>query len=106
MSTKGKREPTTSKAAETEKVMRKVVDLIELAADDTGSPEESRTAAVQAIKLMKEHELVVMPSADVENIKQIAGEARQLQRQAREQRNQNMMLGAIGGFLASRFIRL
>jgi hypothetical protein len=85
------------------KVLEKVHNLVKLAA--SGDSEEARTAAVQATKLMKEHELVLVPRAEIERVeKMIAGHAA-LARQQQEQTTQKMMIAGLAGLFLSKQLK-
>jgi hypothetical protein len=81
------------------KVLEKVHNLVKLAASAEG--EEARTAAVQATKLMKEHELVLIPRSEIERVEKAIEGARALARQQQNEGMQKMLIGgAVGLFLA------
>jgi hypothetical protein len=85
------------------KVLEKVHNLVKLAA--SGDSEEARTAAVQATKLMKEHELVLVPRAEIERVeKMIAGHAA-LARQQEAQTTQKMMIAGLAGLFLSKQLK-
>jgi hypothetical protein len=80
------------------KVLEKVHNLVKLAASGD-------TAAVQATKLMKEHELVLVPRAEIERVeKMIAGHAA-LARQQQEQTTQKMMIAGLAGLFLSKQLK-
>jgi|HubBroStandDraft_5_1064220.scaffolds.fasta_scaffold572190_2 cobalamin biosynthesis protein CbiD len=84
------------------KTLEKVGNLIKLAngADD----EEARTAAIQAAKMMKEHELVLVPRSELERVQKVVQGAQALQATMQKEKLQNMAIGAMAGvFLGKQF---
>jgi hypothetical protein len=83
--------------------IEKVRKLVKLAqSEDNGEPtEEARTAAVQAVRLMKEHDLVLLPQDELRRVEQrIEG----LQRAMKEKSQKDMILGGLlGAVLAKQF---
>ncbi len=77
--------------------LEKVQKLVRLAA--SGDSEEARTAAMQATRLMKEHELVLVPRSEIERIEKMVDGARQLAEAQKSEKMQNMAIGAFAGFL-------
>jgi hypothetical protein len=82
--------------ASTHEVLEKVQKLVRLAASD--NEEEARTAAMQATRLMKEHELVLVPRSEIERIEKVIGDARELATTSKGEATQKMMIGALAGF--------
>ena len=82
---------------EPESVVEKARALLKLAADDPDS-EESRTAAVKVVQLMKAHDLVLVPKNLVEDSLKKIGEATALAQKAEQEKMQNMLIGAAAGF--------
>ena len=78
-------------------VVEKCRKLLKLAVDDPES-EESRTAAVAVVQLMKENDLVLVHKDVIESSLKRVGEANELVRKAEAEKIQNMMLGAAAGF--------
>ena len=78
-------------------VVDKARALLKLAADKPDS-EESRTAAVKVVMLMKEHNLVLVPKDLVEDSLKRVGEATALAQKAEQEKMQNMLIGAAAGF--------
>lgn len=77
--------------------LEKVQKLIRLATSD--NEEEARSAAIQATRLMKEHELVLVPRSEIERIEKVIGEAQSLAASSKQESMQKMMLGALAGYL-------
>lgn len=80
------------------KVLDKVGKLVKLAQADDES-EESRTAAIQACGLMKEHELVLVPMSEIQRAQSMLAEARELARKSEGEVNQKMMIAGIAGMM-------
>lgn len=77
--------------------LERVQKLVRLAA--SGDTEEARTAAMQATRLMKEHELVLVPRSEIERIERMVSGAQQLAESQKSEKMQNMAIGALAGFL-------
>jgi len=82
---------------EPQSVVDKAQALLKLAADDPDS-EESRTAAVKVVMMMKENGLVLVPRSVVEDSLKRIGEATAIAQKAEQEKMQNMLLGAAAGF--------
>lgn len=92
--------------AKTVAALEKVSKLVELAHENENT-DEARNAALIAVNLMHEHQLCVIPRAEIERLKKHIEGTNALARDAKEQRMQNMLLGgALGMMLAkSGFLR-
>lgn len=87
--------------ANSKDVVEKVMHLGKLALseeEDGESTEEARTAAVKALRLMKENDLVVMPRAEVEKV--IAGKKELAEAEAKA--NKNLLMGLAIGFFGGK----
>lgn len=73
-------------------------NLVALAQDDEKS-EESRTAAVKAVQLMRKHDLHIVSGTDLKKNEQIVAEARALAAESKAENSKAMLLGALGGYL-------
>lgn len=87
-----------------EKVLQQVRDLVKLANDDEDS-EESRTAAMKATRMMKQHELVLIPKSEIDRVQKMVEGAQQLARQHASERNQDRMMGGIVGLLLAKQLK-
>jgi hypothetical protein len=86
---------TSDKAdAETVETVQK---LIELALDDANE-EESRTAAVKAVQMMKKHDLHIISGEDMRKAETLIGEARDLAKASKDDNRKNMLIGAALGY--------
>jgi len=85
------------------KVLEKVHNLVKLAA--SGDTEEARTAAVQATKLMKEHELVLVPKTEIDRVQKMVEGAQALARQHAAEATQKMLIGGVVGLLLSKQLK-
>jgi len=86
---------------ELQAVIEKVMNLGKLALSKDGdgdSSEEARTAAVKAIQLMKEHNLVVIPREEFDRV--VAGQKELAA--ANEKANRNLMMGLAIGFFGGK----
>jgi hypothetical protein len=89
----------TRDVAKTIETVQKLVTLaVSEAASDDGT-EAGRTAAMQAAKLIAEHELVCVPKADLDRARAQVEGARNLARQTQAEGQKNMLLGAALGFM-------
>jgi hypothetical protein len=86
------------------KTLDKVGDLIKLAND--GDTEEARTAAMKAVALMKQHELVLVPKSEIERIQKVVAGAQALERTMKEEKIQNMVIGGLAGVLLGKQFKL
>jgi hypothetical protein len=86
------------------KVLEKVHNLVKLAA--SGDTEEARTAAVQATRMMKEHELVLVPRSEIERVEKMVQGAQQLARETRQDGTQKMLIGGIVGMLLGKQLKI
>jgi muramoyltetrapeptide carboxypeptidase LdcA involved in peptidoglycan recycling len=93
-------------AMASKKSVEKVQDLMRLASDSATAKEEARTAAMTAVRIMQEEGLTVVSAADLEEVRKRIHGAKLALKKARDGENQKLMMGAIGGLLASRFLRL
>lgn len=85
------------------KVLEKVHNLVKLAA--SGDNEEARTAAVQATRLMKEHELVLVPKSEIDRVQKMIDGAQALAREHKADTSQKMLLAGIAGVLLSKQLK-
>lgn len=85
------------------KVLQKVGDLVRLA--NSADEEEARTAAIQATKLMKEHELMLVPRSELERIKTMVSGANALAKQYKDEAQQKMLIGALAGLAAAKVLK-
>ena len=86
------------------KMLEKVGNLIKLANGQDN--EEARTAAMQATKLMKEHELVLVPKSEIDRIQKVVEGAQALQQTMQKEKLQNMALGALAGVFLGTQLKL
>src|SRR5271167_2482072 len=93
--------PTTDKVNGSDpKVLETVGKLIALA--NGADEEEARTAAMQATKLMKQHELVLVPRAEIERVQKLVEGARALATTQKAETQQKMIIAGIAGMLLSK----
>jgi hypothetical protein len=102
MSTR-KAEPPPANETKAPAPTERLAKLVALAADGDGSSEESRNAAVQALRLMREHDLIIVSAAEHAAARASVGEARELIRKVQQRSaTRNTMIGVGIGLLASR----
>lgn len=92
---RGKRTPPT-----TEEVIGKVNKLISLAQSD--NEDEARNAALQAVRLMSEHKLSLVPKDDLDRAMKFVEGAREMARVAKEEGLKKLALGAVMGALLAK----
>ena len=93
----------TSKRADRDSnrnILEKVQGLVRLAQD--GDDEENRTAAAQAVQLMKQYELVLVPKSEIERVERVVEEANKVVSEQRDERTKNMAMGALAGFVLAK----
>jgi len=88
---------TPKKAKDIREVMEKVRDLAKLAERDDS--EEARNAAVKAIKLLRQHEIVMIPKHELEKMASKVNGAIEAERKINEQKTMNIVMGFVGGLL-------
>jgi hypothetical protein len=86
------------------KVLEKVHNLVKLAA--SGDTEEARTAAVAATKMMKEHELVLVPKSEIDRVQKLIEGAQALAATQKADGTQKMVIGGIVGVLLAKQLKL
>ncbi len=85
----------TSDAVET---VQKLVALAQSVED--GEPtQEARTAAVKAIKLMKENDLVVVAKADMEAAVKAVEGVENMRKRLKKAKQDGMVMGALGALI-------
>lgn len=102
--TNAEEKKNTRKPKDAADVMSKVRDLAALALSD--DEEEARTAAVQAIRLLKKHEIVMLPKTELERLISRVEGAAQLEKVAKQEKLQNILMGALGGMLFGSKLKL
>jgi hypothetical protein len=97
--------PTQAKPEAVQKTVETVQHLIALAQDEGTTDEEARTAALRAVRLMKENSLSVI-GGDASAIEEALSGAQKAVETARaevaaerQQGKQKMILGAVAGFV-------
>ncbi len=91
---------STSTTAPTKDDLERVGKL--LALGRSGDTEEARTAAIKAVQLMKDYQLVLVPQAEIDRIKTVVGEATALAAKSESESTQKMVLSALAGFLLAK----
>ena len=85
--------PTTSS-----EVIEKVQKLVALASDKGAAEEEARSAALQAVRLMGDNDLTVVPKGDLESVQKSVEGMRIELREARKRETAKMLIGGAIGF--------
>lgn len=95
----------SSRNGTSDAILAKIEKLVALATDtDDDDNEEARTAAVQAVRLMREHDLALVPKKDLDNARQFVEGAQALARKADQAKWQHMGIGfAAAMFLNKKF---
>lgn len=91
-------------ASTTVDVLEKIEKLVALAqTDDKGKPtEEARTAAVTAIKLLKDNDLVIVPREKLEAAEKAVEGAKAMRLEAKKAKRDGMLVGAALGLFAGK----
>jgi hypothetical protein len=86
---------TKSKPDSGKQIIDRVQKLVNLAQSvEDGEPtEEARTAAIQAVRLMNEHQLTVVPQVELENVQKVIAGAQAAMRKASSERTKNIAIG-------------
>lgn len=92
----------TSTTEELKDVVERVQDLCRLAQSDNEN--EARNSALKAVQLMNQHELAFVPRAQLESAMKTVEGAREMVKQAKQEKMQNMLVGGLlGAFLSKQF---
>ena len=103
MATKGNKESSAAPAEDSKAIVERVQDLCKLAASDNEN--EARSAAMQAVRLMNEHELAFVPRKDLDRAMKMIDGAQALAKSAEEKANQKLVVGLVAGaFLGKQFL--
>lgn len=81
-------------------ILKRVGDLVKLAQSD--NEEEARNAAMQATRLMKEHQLVLVPQSELERVQKVIGDVRALAAKHEADGQQKLIMGTLLGFVVSK----
>lgn len=87
------------------KTLDKLGALVRLANDKPEDSEEARTAAMTVVHMMKEHELVIIPRAELERIKTVVGAANALAKRHQEEAQSKMVMAGLAGLMASKMLK-
>jgi hypothetical protein len=91
-----------SNATDMQATCTKVSNLVRLASNESTPPEEARNAALAATQAMASADLVVVPRSELERIKTVVEGASKLAKAAKEEKRNNLIMGAVAGFAASK----
>jgi hypothetical protein len=95
--------PTETNTKTTTDIVERVQNLCRLAQNENEN--EARNAAMQAVRLMNEHDLAFVPKADLEKAMKAISGAQELAKQAKAESTKNMLLGGlIGAFVGKKFL--
>jgi hypothetical protein len=81
-----------------EDIIERVEQLVSLAGNNN-EPNEAASAAMMAVRLMREHELTVLPKKDLEAAQQVINGAQELVKRAEDKANGRLVMGVIAGML-------
>ncbi|HBZ69303.1 MAG TPA: hypothetical protein DEP35_06005 [Deltaproteobacteria bacterium] len=87
------------------KELAQVAALVKLANDNPKS-EESRTAAIKLAQKIKENRLVMIPESEIERVKTMVGEAKELTERHSQSKMQDMFFGGIIGAMLSKQLKI
>jgi len=80
-----------------EKTVETVQKLLALAQDESNE-QEARSAAVKAVRIMKEANLAVVAQSELERMQKVVGEARDMVLESKKESRKNMVLGGLLGY--------
>lgn len=80
-------------------VLKKVQDLIKLSQSD--NEDEARTAAMQATRLMAQHQLVLVPQSELDRVNGAIKDMQAQMQSAKDESTKRMLIGAVLGFAAA-----
>lgn len=80
-------------------VLKKVHDLIKLSQSD--NEDEARTAAMQATRLMAQHQLVLVPQSELDRVNEAVRDMQRKMDEAKDDGTKRMLIGAVLGFAAA-----
>jgi phosphoserine phosphatase len=83
----------------TQTMVEKVQKLVALASDGDEDSEEARTAALQAVRLMKEHNLAVIDEDALNKAMKLVEGARDLAKNAKAEGQKQILIGAALGYV-------
>lgn len=78
-------------------VMTQLEKCLALAVDNENE-NEARNAAMKAVHLMTDHDIVPVPKADIDRAKKFVEGAQALAKQVQGEKQKNMMIGGLIGF--------
>jgi len=87
-----------------QETVTKVERLMDLALDKAATDEESRTAALTAVQILREAKLVLVSPADLERAKKAIDGATAIARSAKKKAQEKMILGVALGFFGSQYV--
>ena len=81
-------------------VLKRVTALIQRAQSPTGEDdEEARTSAMQAARMLKDHQLVVVPKSEIERVEQAIRHAHEIAKKSKDEAQQKLIMGVLGGLM-------
>lgn len=80
-------------------VLKKVQDLIKLSQSD--NEDEARTAAMQATRLMAQHQLVLVPQSELDRVNSAVRDLQEKVTKAKDDHTKQLLIGAALGFAAA-----
>jgi len=86
--------------------LARVEKLFRLATDKNANEEEARTAALACVRLMKDEELTVIPSTELETVKKKIGEMTQTMEKMKKAMDRQFMKGIGVALIGSKLLKL
>ena len=81
-------------------VLKRVTALIQRAQSPTDEDdEEARSAAMQAARMLKEHQLVVVPKTEIERVEAAIRHAHDIAKKSKDEAQQKLIMGVLGGLM-------
>jgi hypothetical protein len=92
--------------AASSETLKKVQDLVGLALNEGAAEGEARNAAVEALRLIKSENLVLVSKEDFDRVAQQVQGARQEAQKARSSANSRVVVGLLIGLVAAKKFKL
>jgi hypothetical protein len=86
-----------------QETVSKIERLIDLALDKSTTQEESRTAAITAVQILREAKLTFVSAEDLDRAKKAIDGATAIARNAQKKAQEKLVLGAVLGFVGARY---
>jgi len=86
-----------------QETLSKIERLFDLALDPAATDEESRTAAITGVKILREAKLQLVSPEDLERARKAIDGATSIARRAEKKAQEKMVLGAALGYIGAQY---